>query len=428
MARRRGRIGDGLAVLSGARPDDSRRRPVPGRVRGAGRCAALDRRPRGALRGLPLHMALGVWWPFALLSASAGASSSSTSTGCCCRDGARLLAPAGLLMAVPRVGLALVLGIVISTPLTLQIFHKEIDTRSSRCRPRPPTFTSRAWTPTRASQASPSCGRRSPASRPSSPAGGVPTPTSRRCTPRWPPRARTTGPWPPSGSSPPGRSASRRHLRHRRRRHGGGLRPGAGAADAQRDVVAAADADLEAALAAVSPAPPAAGRGGRRPGDRPGRAGPADRAADGAAGRVRRDQRRHTGILIRLQALSALSEADVTMAVAHYMLALLFISIELLPVLMKMLLNLGPRSTYDGHRPARRRRPGDRAAAAVGPAGGRAGRAGAAGHGGEGARRPAEGAVLARRRARLRPRWPSGRPPTARCRRRGPRPAPRTRA
>ena len=35
------------------------------------------------------------------------------------------------------------------------------------------------------------------------------------------------------------------------------------------------------------------------------------------------------------------------MAIAHYMLALLFICVELLPVLMKMLLNFGPRSTYD---------------------------------------------------------------------------------
>jgi hypothetical protein len=33
-----------------------------------------------------------------------------------------------LVLAVPRVGLALILGIVVATPLTLQIFHKEIDT------------------------------------------------------------------------------------------------------------------------------------------------------------------------------------------------------------------------------------------------------------------------------------------------------------
>jgi hypothetical protein len=32
---------------------------------------------------------------------------------------------------------------------------------------------------------------------------------------------------------------------------------------------------------------------------------------------------------------------------AHWMLSLLFMSIELLPVLMKVLLNFGPRSTYD---------------------------------------------------------------------------------
>ena len=55
----------------------------------------------------------------------------------------------------------------------------------------------------------------------------------------------------------------------------------------------------------------------------------------------------NTGILIRLQALSALSDSNATMAIAHYMLALLFIAVELLPVLMKMLLNFGPRSTYD---------------------------------------------------------------------------------
>ena len=33
-----------------------------------------------------------------------------------------------LVLAVPRVGLALILGVVIATPLTLQVFSKEIDT------------------------------------------------------------------------------------------------------------------------------------------------------------------------------------------------------------------------------------------------------------------------------------------------------------
>jgi hypothetical protein len=120
------------------------------------------------------------------------------------------------------------------------------------------------------------------------------------------------------------------------------------AADAQRDVVAAARDDLDAALAAVS-------------------AG-ASRSMTQAAANLETDRAElarlteqqttlqaafdetnadNTGILIRLQALSALSESNATMAVAHYMLALLFISIELLPVLMKMLLNVGPRSTYD---------------------------------------------------------------------------------
>ena len=34
-----------------------------------------------------------------------------------------------IVLAVPRVGLALVLGVVIATPLTLQVFHREIDTQ-----------------------------------------------------------------------------------------------------------------------------------------------------------------------------------------------------------------------------------------------------------------------------------------------------------
>jgi hypothetical protein len=53
------------------------------------------------------------------------------------------------------------------------------------------------------------------------------------------------------------------------------------------------------------------------------------------------------GILIRLEALSRLSDKSATLGAAHTMLSLLFMCIELLPVLMKVLLNFGPPSVYD---------------------------------------------------------------------------------
>jgi hypothetical protein len=53
------------------------------------------------------------------------------------------------------------------------------------------------------------------------------------------------------------------------------------------------------------------------------------------------------GILIRLEALDRLSDKSATLGAAHVMLALLFMCIELLPVLMKVLLNFGPQSAYD---------------------------------------------------------------------------------
>jgi hypothetical protein len=55
----------------------------------------------------------------------------------------------------------------------------------------------------------------------------------------------------------------------------------------------------------------------------------------------------NNGILIRLQALTKLSDENATLGLAHQMLSLLFICIELLPVLMKVLLNFGPPTAYD---------------------------------------------------------------------------------
>src|SRR3954447_3169982 len=130
MARRRGRIGNALAVLAGARPDILEVAPgarprfvaLGGVLLSTGGLAVLS-------AAFAVHMALGVWWPVALLIGLGWG------TVVVNLDRMLLVGMAhdaslkrNLALAVPRVGLALILGVVISTPLTLQIFHREIDT------------------------------------------------------------------------------------------------------------------------------------------------------------------------------------------------------------------------------------------------------------------------------------------------------------
>src|SRR5919106_5137292 len=130
MAAWQRRLGDGLAVLGGARPDvlDSAPGARPrfvalgGVLLSTGGLALLA-------AAFAVHMALGIWWPLALLAG--------LGWGFVVVNLDRMLLVGmahdasfkrNLLLAVPRVGLALVLGVVIATPLTLQIFSKEIDT------------------------------------------------------------------------------------------------------------------------------------------------------------------------------------------------------------------------------------------------------------------------------------------------------------
>ena len=53
------------------------------------------------------------------------------------------------------------------------------------------------------------------------------------------------------------------------------------------------------------------------------------------------------GLLMRLEALDRLGDRNGTLAAAQFMLSLLFMSVELLPVLMKLLLNFSPPTAYD---------------------------------------------------------------------------------
>src|ERR687884_1332422 len=123
------RIGDGLAALAGAREDVLEAAPsararfvaLGGVLLSTGALAVLS-------AAFAVHMALGVWWPFALLLG--------LGWGAVVVNLDRMLLVGmahdaslrrNLVLAVPRVGLALILGAVIATPLTLQVFSSEID-------------------------------------------------------------------------------------------------------------------------------------------------------------------------------------------------------------------------------------------------------------------------------------------------------------
>src|SRR3954452_5734368 len=130
MRFRRGRIGNGMAVLAGARPDVLASAPsarakfvaLGGVLLSTGGLAAVS-------AAFAVHMALGVWWPFALLVGLGwGAVIVNLDRMVLVGMAHDASLKRNLVMAVPRVGLALVLGVVVATPLTLQVFHKEIDT------------------------------------------------------------------------------------------------------------------------------------------------------------------------------------------------------------------------------------------------------------------------------------------------------------
>jgi hypothetical protein len=120
------------------------------------------------------------------------------------------------------------------------------------------------------------------------------------------------------------------------------------AADAQRDVVAAADSDLDAALAAVSAG--AARSMGQAAADL--ETDQAELARLTALRTAEQDafaaqNSQADGLLARLEAMDRLAEDRPAAGTAHVMLFLLFLSVELLPVLMKTLLNFGEPNAYE---------------------------------------------------------------------------------
>jgi uncharacterized protein DUF4407 len=345
-------MGDGLAVLGGARPDllevapGARPRFVAlgGVLLSTGGLAVLS-------AAFAVHMALGVWWPVALLVG--------LGWGAVVVNLDRMLLVGmahdaslkrNLVLAVPRVGLALVLGIVVATPLTLQVFHEEIDTEVV-------TMQAEAADAYRADLESDARFTGLPALRERIALQESIVASGGRTDPELASVHDTV-----TAQQAAYDAALSTSLELEARAQceldgtcgtgdagtGTAYQQARAAADAQAAVVASTRAGLDAAVAAASAAE-------ERSASQAAASLETDRAE---LTRLTEDQTRlqttfdatnegTAGILMRLEALDRLGDRNTTLAAAQFMLSLLFMCIEILPVLMKLLLNFGPPSAYD---------------------------------------------------------------------------------
>jgi hypothetical protein len=352
MSERRRRIGDALTVLAGARPDvlaaapGARQRFVAlgGVLLSTGALAAVS-------AAFAVGMALGVAWPLAaLVGLGWGAVVVNLDRMLLVGMSHDSSLKRNLVMAVPRVGLALVLGVVVATPLTLQVFAKEIDAEivtmqaeaaddfrtglSSDSRfAHLPQLEERIS----AAEAAVASGGRSDAGLTvvrDAVAGKQAVLDSATDVAR---QLEAKAQCELDGTCGTGDAGT-----------GEAYAQARAAADAQAAVVASARAELDAAVAAVSAAE------GRS-------ASLAASSLDGDRAELARltaeqdrlqaafdtENEGSGGILLRLEALDRLGDKNLTLAAAQFMLSLLFMCVEVLPVLMKLLLNFSPPTAYD---------------------------------------------------------------------------------
>jgi Domain of unknown function (DUF4407) len=346
------RLGDGLAVLGGARPDVLEVAPgarprfvaLGGVLLSTGGLAVVS-------MAFAVAMALGVWWPLALLVG--------LGWGAVVVNLDRMLLVGmahdaslkrNLVLAVPRVGLALILGAVIATPLTLQVFSSEIDTEVKAMQ----AEAADAYRETLETDARfaglPELREKVALGESIVATGGVADPQL----------ASVQGDATAAQEAYDAALATQRELEAKAQCELDGTcgtgDAGTGqayvearaAADAQAAVVASARSSLDAATASAEAAE---GRSAQLASS----SLETDRAE---LARLTAEQTRlqtafdatnedADGILARLEALDRLGDRNATLAAAQLMLSLLFMSIEILPVLMKLLLNFGPPSAYD---------------------------------------------------------------------------------
>jgi hypothetical protein len=352
MKFRRGRTGNGLAVLAGARPDVLAAAPgarakfvaLGGVLLSTGALAAVS-------AAFAAHMALGVWWPFALLVGLGWG------TVIVNLDRMLLVGMAhdasmkrNLVMAVPRVGLALVLGAVVATPLTLEVFHKEIDTEMVAMQAEAADAYRASLDADTRFEHLPELKERIATQEAIVASGGLAD------TGLVGVRAEVTAKQAVLDQA----VAFARELDAKAQCEldgscgtgdagtGTAYVEARAAADAQAAVVAAARSDVDAAVAASSAAE-------ARSAQLAGSSLDTDRAE---LTRLTAEQDRlqasfdatnegSGGILLRLEALDRLGDKNATLATAQFMLSLLFMCVEILPVLMKLLLNFSPPTAYD---------------------------------------------------------------------------------
>jgi hypothetical protein len=346
------RLQDRLAVLGGARPDLLEAAPgarpkfaaLGGVLLSTGGLAV-------ASASFALHMALGVWWPFALvLGLGWGAVVVNLDRMLLVGMAHDSSLKRNLALAVPRVGLALVLGVVVATPLTLQVFHKEIDAEIT-------VMQAEAADAYRQSLESDArfAGlaelQEKVATEQDVVASGGATDAA---------LASVQADVAAKQAAYDAALATQRDLEARAQCEldgtcgtgdagtGDAYLQARAAADAQVAVVTSAEDALDAALSTADDAE--------------------SRSADLAATALATDSAELSrltaeldrlqsafdatnegsgGILLRLEALDRLSDRNATLAMAEFMLSLLFMCVEILPVLMKVLLNFGPPTVYD---------------------------------------------------------------------------------
>src|SRR3954447_26547819 len=352
MRSRRGRIGNGMAVLAGARADvlasapSARARFVAlgGVLLSTGGLAAVS-------AAFAVHMALGVWWPFALLIGLGwGTVIVNLDRMVLVGMGHDSSLKRNLVLAVPRVGLALILGIVVATPLTLQVFHKEIDAEIVQMQAeRADAYRIGLEKDARFADLS-ALRERIDASE-SIVASGGQTDTD---------LAAVQGDVTARQADLDAALATAQQLEAKaqceldgtcgtgERGVGTAYQQARAAADAQAAAVTTARSALDAATSALSAAE-----------GRSAQLADSSLTEDKASlVRLTAEQDRlqaafdttnegSGGILMRLEALDRLGNEDGTLATAQFMLSLLFMCVEVLPVLMKLLLNFSPPTTYD---------------------------------------------------------------------------------
>ena len=348
----RRRIGTALAALAGANPavlegaPGSRSRFVAlgGVLLSTGGLALLS-------AAFAVHMALGVWWPFALVVG--------LFWGAVIVNLDRMLlvgmahdssVKRNVALAVPRVALALVLGAVIATPLTLQVFHREIDTQVVTLQAENADSYRKSLDADARFAQLPALKQQVATEQGVVASGGRTDPALKAVHDRVTTAQATYAAAVTQFQALDAQAQCELNGTCGTGQAGPGTayQSARAAADAQSGVVTAAKADLDDATAAASAAEArsAAQAKASLAGDE---TTLATQTAEQARLQAAFDatNRNDGGILIRLQALNRLSDTNATLKAAHWMLSLLFMCIELLPVLMKVLLNFGPPSAYD---------------------------------------------------------------------------------